>query len=398
MKKIFLALCVMFFGFIQCYAQDTTPVQTNDENIQNAVDWKPYIAELEKNIKSNWNPPKADVSNSIKVSFKLSKDGSLIKYDIKQSSGKKSADDAAVSAVKSAMPFKPFPANATTDSIDIEFRFDYNILAQKRAKNTVLPDVKTVDTVQSPKWVNVADIKDPIRLLDTENIYRLNYKNTEGTVFRFRYLSKNKTEQVATFFADFGNEKIGVISIKPYDGETAPNFAITDELNMKNISEFKTNFTKIKAYADKNNLQNCPKEYLTPPLTEQEKVLLKRYIKEVGAKIKKNWVMPKIQKEAYAVVNLKINKKGEIEHCEITQSSKNEMFNETVLQTVKTSGPFDTFPKGYEKEFIQIDYSFGYNTKNPKTGDTYERLYKVNTAANVLGTLLLIPLMILGID
>ncbi len=205
------------------------------------------------------------------------------------------------------------------------------------------------------------------------------------------------SDLVASFFADFKNDRAGVISIKPYNEKTAVNFAITDDLKMKNISEFKTDFTKIKTYADKNELKECPEKYLTPPLTEQEKALLKSYVKKMDAKIKKNWTVPKNQKEAYAVVRLKINREGKIAASEIIQSSQNDMFNATVMQTLGLSEPFDAFPAGYEKDFIQVNYAFGYDVKTNKDG-TYEKLYKVNTAANVLSTLLLIPIMILGID
>lgn len=394
MRIVFAFLIMLLCGFIPSYAGDAVLKHADNAGVQNAADWTPYITELEKKIKKNWNPPRADVSNSVKTSFKLSKDGNLVKYDIVESSGKKSVDDAAIYAIKSAMPYKPFPENAERDTVDIEFSFDYRVLAQKR---TAEPEIKAVSTVQKPKWVNVADIKDPIRLLDTDNIYKLNYNGTEGTVFRFRYLSKDKKEQTASFFADFKNNKAGVISIKPYDEKTAVNFALPEDLQMKNISEFKTDFTKIKAYADKNELKNCPEKYLIPPLSEKERALLKNYVKKMDAKIQKNWTVPKGQKESYAVVRLKINKKGEIESSEIIQSSQNEMFNATVMQTLGLSEPFDTIPKEYIRDYIQVNYVFGYNVKANKDG-TYEKLYKVNTAANVLSTLLLIPIMILGID
>ena len=66
------------------------------------------------------------------------------------------------------------------------------------------------------EWVNVQDIKDPIRLLDTGSIKKVDYKNNEGAIFALRYMDKNNKESVATFFADFKNNKAGVISIRPY--------------------------------------------------------------------------------------------------------------------------------------------------------------------------------------
>jgi len=247
------------------------------------------------------------------------------------------------------------------------------------------------------EWVNIQDIKQPIRLLDTDNIYKLNYKGTEGTVFRFRYIGKDKKEQVASFFADFKNNKAGVISIKPYADNTVPNFFMADDLKMKDIAEYKTNLNQVQKYITKDELTNCPELFTIPPVTDKEKAAMKSYIKGMDSKIKKHWKIPKDQKEAYAVVQLKLNKEGGIEHCEITQSSKNEMFDQTVLQTLNLSAPFGSFPKQYEKDVMWMNYIFGYNTLSARDQEN-NALYKVNTAANVLSTLLLIPLMILGIN
>lgn len=247
------------------------------------------------------------------------------------------------------------------------------------------------------EWVNVQDIKEPIKLLDTDNIYKLNYQGADGAVFRLRYIGKDKKEQVASIFADFKNNKAGIISIKPYRENTIPNFAIVDELKMKDITKFKTNFKKIKAFAGEDYIKACPETYLIPPYTQEEKAAIRNYIKKMDSKIKKNWHMPKDQKEAYAVVYLKINKDGNIETCDITQSSHDEMFDQTVLQAANLSEPFGAFPKQYDKDFMWINYVFGYNAVSARD-EQNNTLYKINTAANVLTTLLLIPLMILGID
>ena len=41
------------------------------------------------------------------------------------------------------------------------------------------------------EWVNVQDIKEPIRLLDTGSIKKVDYKNNEGAIFALRYMDKN---------------------------------------------------------------------------------------------------------------------------------------------------------------------------------------------------------------
>ena len=100
--------------------------KTNNQN--NGIDFTPYMTELEKRIKSDWFPPKDKESNEVIVLIKIAKSGALESIEILKSSGLYEADTAAIKAVKLASPFDPLPEKYTNDSINIEFKFDYNIL------------------------------------------------------------------------------------------------------------------------------------------------------------------------------------------------------------------------------------------------------------------------------
>ena len=90
-------------------------------------DFGPYMRELQRRIKMNWDPPKGNESKRVVLLFKIAKDGRLLSCSIYKSSGLKSADDAALNAVKLTAPFKPLPAEYKGQSIDIQFTFDYNV-------------------------------------------------------------------------------------------------------------------------------------------------------------------------------------------------------------------------------------------------------------------------------
>lgn len=91
-------------------------------------DFGPYMKEMERRIKMNWDPPKGNNSTSVKTKFRIAKDGRLLSYEITQSSGIASTDRAAVEALKLTAPFKPLPAEFKGEWVDIEFTFDYNVL------------------------------------------------------------------------------------------------------------------------------------------------------------------------------------------------------------------------------------------------------------------------------
>ena len=90
-------------------------------------DFGPYMRELQRRIKMNWDPPKGNESKRVVLLFKIARDGRLLSCSVSKSSGLASADNAAMQAVKLTAPFKPLPANFKGSSVDIQFTFDYNV-------------------------------------------------------------------------------------------------------------------------------------------------------------------------------------------------------------------------------------------------------------------------------
>lgn len=90
-------------------------------------DFGPYMRELQRRIKMNWDPPKGNESKRVVLLFKIAKDGRLLSCSVYKSSGLPSCDKAAINAVQSTAPFRPLPAEYKGSSIDIQFTFDYNV-------------------------------------------------------------------------------------------------------------------------------------------------------------------------------------------------------------------------------------------------------------------------------
>ncbi len=90
-------------------------------------DFGPYMRELQRRIKMNWDPPKGNESKRVVLLFKIAKDGQLRSCSVYKSSGLPSADKAAIHAVQATAPFKPLPPEYKGDVIDIQFTFDYNV-------------------------------------------------------------------------------------------------------------------------------------------------------------------------------------------------------------------------------------------------------------------------------
>ncbi len=95
-------------------------------------DFGPYMRELQRRIKLNWDPPKGNESKTVVLLFKIAKDGRLISCRVHKSSGLPSADQAALKAVELTAPFRPLPADFKGQNIDIQFTFDYRVFGASR--------------------------------------------------------------------------------------------------------------------------------------------------------------------------------------------------------------------------------------------------------------------------
>ena len=95
-------------------------------------DFGPYMRELQRRIKLNWDPPKGNESKRVVLLFKIAKDGRLLSCIIHKSSGLPTADQAAMKAVELTAPFRPLPADFRGQSIDIQFTFDYNVFGASK--------------------------------------------------------------------------------------------------------------------------------------------------------------------------------------------------------------------------------------------------------------------------
>lgn len=90
-------------------------------------DFGPYMRELQRRIKMNWDPPKGNESKRVVLLFKIARDGRLLSVRVFKSSSLPNADKAALHAVELTAPFRPLPKDFRGNSIDIQFTFDYNV-------------------------------------------------------------------------------------------------------------------------------------------------------------------------------------------------------------------------------------------------------------------------------
>jgi hypothetical protein len=90
------------------------------------INYGPFMADLQRRIKSAWRPPKLTESYKLMTLFKVSRTGVVSDIKVGAPHVLESVNEAAIKAVKDAAPFG-FPHGSREKTIDIEFSFDYNV-------------------------------------------------------------------------------------------------------------------------------------------------------------------------------------------------------------------------------------------------------------------------------
>lgn len=121
--------------------------QNQKTEIKN-VNLKPYMNNLQKTIKSNWDRTQTvhDKNYRTIVLFHLNNDGKIERAVICKSSGNKQYDNDALNVLRT-VKLKPVPKEYTGNGIDIEFTFDCTVMSGYTSKSVPPVQIKTVDDI-----------------------------------------------------------------------------------------------------------------------------------------------------------------------------------------------------------------------------------------------------------
>lgn len=95
--------------------------------------------------------------------------------------------------------------------------------------------------------------------------------------------------------------------------------------------------------------------YNRPAAVQQE---FSSYMENVQTSLQKNWIPPDFLETGHVRVLFRINSDGKVLSSRIVETSGNEVYDESALDAIKKSAPFDKFPETTYRESITINYSF----------------------------------------
>lgn len=109
-----------------------------------------------------------------------------------------------------------------------------------------------------------------------------------------------------------------------------------------------------------NNYQNNNQYANYSNNGQQTEVDLYTYMNDLDSRIKQNWHAKMLSNAYKIVVYLKISKEGKLLSSSVLLSSRNQEADMAALRAVNDT-PIYPLPKGYNKDFIEIQFTFVYN-------------------------------------
>jgi protein TonB len=86
-----------------------------------------YISIIQGKVSSNWKQPSdrlvSEQELSARISFRISRDGSVDAVTVRKSSGRSTIDQSAAKAVRNSAPFPPLPDDYREDRLDVTIDF-----------------------------------------------------------------------------------------------------------------------------------------------------------------------------------------------------------------------------------------------------------------------------------
>ena len=130
MRLILIVLCILIsFNVAQAKKDEVKLIEKNnaieatrEQDLQAKI--QPYTAHIDDLLLENWKPPAVTKQKLVTVLFGIAMDGSVYNLKVVESSKDPTVDQAAIEAVKKAIPFDALPVGwPETEPLEVKFTF-----------------------------------------------------------------------------------------------------------------------------------------------------------------------------------------------------------------------------------------------------------------------------------
>lgn len=109
----------------RAYAAEAKSIEDKLKQCDPYPDFSGFLQGMQRKVQGNWQPPKGKALHAV-VRYRIDRSGHLTEVRLKEASGNRVFDEAALAAVKKSAPFADVP-NFCMDDIATEYIFDYQM-------------------------------------------------------------------------------------------------------------------------------------------------------------------------------------------------------------------------------------------------------------------------------
>ena len=308
-----------------------------------------YMTNIQKIIKSNWNPPKDTNNKQVIVIFRMMKNGTITATNIYKSSGNNENDKSAIEAVEKSSPLPPMPKEWKRNYADIKFTFDYNVFygyktnIQKDINDLFIPYIQDLKMKIHSNW-------NPPQVDESKSVKILFTIMKDGTVKDIKVI-KSSGDIVADNKAIEAVKNSSPFQSLPekYDKDSV-DILFDFEHDAFSATKNDSKISKAIAITDETLGFNFPE-----------------YNKDMQTRIYRNFYVPEKfsakNKKLNSIIEFKVLRDGTIQKINVKASSGNQEFDNYCIDAINKSSPLPPLPEEYERNYVFIQYNFKFMIK-----------------------------------
>ncbi len=240
-------------------------------------------------------------------------------------------------------------------------QFTTQVYAQEQARNyfadsdkkNLSPSQKlSLNTLQTPNWVDTKNTTGPKVYIDTNNQYYFEW----GQVYTIKYEKDGKPLYTQIELKGLRGNRAAILSV---DAEYKKTYDIPITRKYKNISPNQAIYNSSRMALLNTNKKSCPSNICKYAGTVDD-VYMRSYLKDMQRRIKMNWHPPKGNESKHVVLSFKIAKDGRLIDLQVHKSSGDKETDEAALKAVQST-VFKPLPYVFQGESADIQFTFDYN-------------------------------------
>jgi len=338
-----------------------------------------YITRIENKIKTNWSQPEGQADKKVVTLLTINKNGNLLGSHISKSSGNEEFDKSALKAISQSAPFEHFPKSNNSEKMIMQLTFNkYNFESKE-----VFDDFNSNQNTQNSVENNTLELRPKNELVIRKDSTEISDTNKSSNDPKFKPYINNlqrkikfdwsptkssQSKKVVTFLKIQKDGTLSESKIVESSGDQnydqSALLAIYKAAPFESLpKDFQGNSIDVQFTFNYNVFEN--KEKVSPNENYKTTTDYVFYKKQVETILSYHLPHGLYFKEKYLMLNIDINKNGQIESIEKQASSGDITYDNKAIASLKKSS-FPPIPDSLNVSDFKLNYMVKVQKQNTK--------------------------------